>query len=175
MSTPCNDYKIIDVLVAVLTQHMSLTADQIWIYNQKRKIPNDPGLFIEVAFVSARPFGSRTYCDTDECGNFCEFQSVNQQETYKIVLYSRDDSAYTRAHEVILALNSTLMQQQCEQYAFSIAELPSSFVDTSAVEASARLFRQDLDFAAQRAHRKKTVITYFDQFNVPPTPILVNP
>ena len=169
MSTPApTDYKIIDVIVQVLTAHMGLTSDQIWIYNQKRIIPNSSGLFIEVAFVGSRPFGSNVFCDDDEVGNFCEFQATNQQESYKIVLYSRDESAFTRSHEVLFALNSTAMQQACEQYQFHIGRLPTSFIDTSAVEASARLFRQDLDFNALRQYTKKTVIDYFNQFNIPP-------
>lgn len=167
------DYKIIDVLVDVLTRHMDLTEDQIWIYNQKRKIPDTPGLFIEVAFVGTRPFGSNNYQDEDEVGNFCEFQAVNVQEAYKIVLYSRDESAFTRAHEVLFALNSTMMQQACELYHFHVGRIPHSFIDTSAVEASARLFRQDLDILTLRHYTKKRVIDYFDNFSGQPN-IIVN-
>jgi hypothetical protein len=168
------DYKIIDVLVDILTFHMDLREDQIWIYNQKRKIPETSGLFIEVAFVGTRPFGSNSYQDEDEVGNFCEFQAVNVQEAYKIVLYSRDESAFTRAHEVLFAINSNAMQQACEKYSFHVGRIPHSFIDTSAVEASARLFRQDLDILTLRHYTKKRVIDYFDKFNIPPN-IHVNP
>jgi len=169
MSEPApTDYKIIDVIIDVLTFHMDLSEDQIWIYNQKRKIPDAPGLFIEVAFVGSRPFGSNIFCDDDEVGNFCEFQAVNVQEAYKIILYSRDESAFSRSHEVLFAMNSNAMQQACEKNHFHIGRIPPSFIDTSAVEASARLFRQDLDFQTLRHYTKKRVIDYFDQFNIPP-------
>jgi len=169
MSTPApTNFEIIDVLIDLIKNQLDLTDSQIWIYNQKVKIPNDPGLFVEIAFISARPFGVSSICSEDDAGNFIETQSVNQQETYKIVLYSRDESAKTRAWEAHLALSGVLSQQAQEQFSFKIAQLPTGFIDTSAVEASARLFRQDLTFQCIRSRTKIRVINYFDQFNIPP-------
>jgi len=37
------------------------------------------------------------------------------------------------------------------------------------VEASARLFRQELIFNAIRSYTKTRVISYFDKFSIPPT------
>lgn len=169
MSTPApTDFEIIDVLCNLIKLQLDLPDDRVWIYNQKVKIPNLPGLFVEVAFTGSKPFGAASECKDDEAGNFVEYQSVNVQETYKIILYSRDESAKTRAAEAHMALSGVLSQQAQEQYKFKIAQLPSGFLDTSFVEGSARLFRQDLTFNALRVRSKSRVIQYFDKFNIPP-------
>lgn len=169
MSTPAPvDFEIIDVICNLIREQLDLTEKQVWIYNQKQKIPNDPGLFVSVALFSTKPFGVSSVCGDDEAGNFVETQSSNVQETYKVVLYSRDESAKARAWEVHLALTGVLSQQMQELYCFKFAQLPTAFTDTSAVEASARLFRQDITFNAIRSRTKTRVINYFDKFNIPP-------
>jgi len=169
MSTPApTNFEIIDVICNLLKLQLDLDDKHVWIYNQKQKIPNEDGLFISVAFFSSKPFGVSSVCGDDEAGNFTETQSSNVQETYKIVLYSRDESAKARAWEAHLALTGVLSQQMQELYCFKFAQLPTDFTDTSAVEASARLFRQDITFNAIRSRTKTRVINYFDKFNIPP-------
>lgn len=170
MSTPTPvEYKVIDVICDLLKSQMTLTDEQVWIYNQKRDIPKSPGLFIEVEFMASKPFGVRSFCDDDEYGNFTEFQSSAVQETYALRLFSRDESALTRAWEAHLALSGVASQQLQEQYCFKLAQLPVSFTDESFLEASARLFRQGLIFNALRSYYKTRVISYFDKFHIPPT------
>jgi hypothetical protein len=161
-------YKIIDVLCELIREQLDLSENQVWIQNQKRMISESPGLFVEVAMISSRPFGSSYHCDDDEAGVFTEYQSINMMETYAIILYSRDESAMSRAWEVVAALGGVMAQQLQETYGFRIGELPSSFLDTSALEASARLFRQDLQFNCQRAYYKEKSVNYYNQFSIPP-------
>lgn len=169
MSTPLPaEFKIIDIICDLLRNQLALTEEQVWIYNQKRDIPNTPGLFIEVGLVATKPFATASHCADDEAGNFCEFQSLNVQETYYIHLFSRDESAFSRAWEVSLALSGVISQQAQETYGFRFGQIPTSFLDASFLEASARLFRQDLTFNALRSYSKTRVIQYFDQFNIPP-------
>lgn len=172
MSTPLPpvqyDFKIIDLICDLLKDQMDLSDEQVWIYNQKRDIPRTPGLFIEVAFLASKPYGISSQCDDDADGNFCEQQTSYMQETYTVILYSRDESAFTRAPEVLMALGGVAAQQIMEQYCFKLGPIPIAFVDTSAVEASARLFRQDITFQALRSYVKTRVLAYFDQFNIPP-------
>jgi hypothetical protein len=151
-----------------------MSQDRVWIYNQKYTIPNDPGLFVEVACLGRKVFSNQIRSDEDEAGNFCEFQSMNVQEINTVRLYSRDESAYTRAHEVVFALNSTEAQQMAEAYSFKFGFIPTGFTDTSFLEASARLFRQDLTFQILRMYTKKRVIEYYDKFPIPPE-IYTNP
>jgi hypothetical protein len=163
------DFKILDVLCTLIKDQMDLPDTSVWIYNQKRMIPHDPGLYVEVALRSMRPFGSNSQHQDDDAGNFTEYQFVNVQETYGITLYSRDESAITRAYEVVMALSGVLSQQLQETYSFHLGPIPPEFKDTSEVEASARLFRQELIFNAIRSYTKTRVISYFDKFSIPPT------
>jgi len=170
MSLPApTNFKILDVLCDLIKDQMDLPNDSVWIYNQKWMIPSKPGLYVEVALRGTHPFGSNSQHQDDEAGNFTEYQFVNVQETYGITLYSRDESAITRAHEVVMALSGVLSQQLQETYNFHIGPLPPEFRDTSEVEASARLFRQELIFNAIRSYTKTRVISYFDKFSIPPT------
>ena len=170
MSTPVPvEYKVIDVVCQLLKSQLDLTDEQVWIYNQKRDIPRGSGLYIEVEFLSSKPFGVRTHCDNDEYGNFTEYQSSAVQETYAIRLFSRDESALSRAWEAHLALTGVASQQLQEQYCFKLADLPMSFSDESFLEASARLFRQGITFNALRAYHKQRIISYYDRFQIPPT------
>lgn len=169
MSTPAPvEFEIIDIICDLIRVQMDLPDQSVWIYNQKKKIPETPGLFVEVAMIGSKPFGATSDCRNDAAGNFTEYQSVNVQETYTVVLYSRDESAKQRAYEAHLALSGVLSQQAQEIYAFKIAQLPTAFIDTSALEASARLFRQDLTFNALRFRTKSRVIDYYDKFQIPP-------
>lgn len=166
MSTPAAvEYEIIDVICTLIQSQLNLPQGTVWIYNQKKNIPNGAGLFVEVEFVGSKPFGINAQEVTQDNGDYVEIQSVNVSEMYKIVLYSRDESAKTRAWEVLAALGGNAAQQAQELYSFQFAKLPSNFVDTSALEASARLFRQDITFNAIRFRTKTNVIAYYNKFD----------
>lgn len=170
MSTPAPvEFKIIDVICDLVKEQLGLAQNRVWIYNQKARIPDSPGLFVEVVFNRARPFGATSVCCDDSAGNFTEYQSTNVQETYTIELYSRDESAFDRAPEVIFALTGVLAQQAQETYGFKFGDIPTDFHDLSFIEASARLFRQAISFNALRAHNGHRVIEYFDKFSIPPS------
>ena len=168
--------EIIKVVADILQAELSLKNDRVFLYNQKWNIPPDQDLFVVVGFQSAKPFGVKSQYENDPVsGDLVEVQSVNQQETYTIDLISRDHSARMRKQEVILALNSTAAQQAQEQYSFKIANLPTTFVDVSDLEASALLNRYRLAFNVLVVYRKVKSVDYFDQFQIPPQKILTNP
>lgn len=170
MSTPAPvDFKIIDVICDLIKTQLALPQNRVWIYNQKARIPDSPGLFVEVAFNRSRAFGASSVCCDDNAGNFTEYQSTNVQETHTIELYSRDESAFSRAHEVIFALTGIAAQQAQETYGFKFGDIPTDWNDLSFIEASARLFRQAISFNALRAHSGQRVIEYFDKFSIPPS------
>lgn len=165
------EFSMLDVICTLVKSQLSLAEDQVWIYNQKRPIPEDSRLYVEVEFQGYKTFGSASHTADDEGGNFCEYQSVNVMETYAVRMFSRSEEALTRAPEILMALSGVAAQQLAEQYCFRLGPLNSSALDASAVEASARLFREDLTFNALRHHSKKRIVHYFDQFNIPPTVI----
>ncbi len=167
--------EIIKVIADVIQAEMELPNNRVYLYNQKWVIPPDQNLFVVVGFISAKPFGVRGgYANDPITNELVEVQSLNQQETYSIDVISRDSSARQRKQEVILALNSTRMQQAMEQYNFKIGNLPTSFLDVSAVEAAALLNRYRLAFNALVIYRKTKSTEYYDSFSVPPD-IITNP
>lgn len=164
MSTPApQDYEIIDVICDLVRGDMDLDEQRVWIYNQKMNIPDSPGLFVDVAFTGARPYGANSLPVETDSG-LSETQSVNVQETYSINLYSRDESAFSRAWEVTAALTGNSAEQAMELHNFQFGQIPTSFVDTSFLEASARLFRQTISFNALRVRSKTRAISYYDKF-----------
>ena len=161
--------EIITVVADVIRTELGLDNNHVYLYNQKWRIPPDEGLYVIVGFLGAKAFGAKTTYENDPITDeLLEVQSVNQQEMYTIDLLSRDSSARVRKQEVILALNSTLCQQMMEQYNFKIANLPTTFNDVSALEATAILNRYQLAFNALVAYRKIKSVPFFDSFNVPP-------
>lgn len=165
---PTTLFNTLDALVQLIREELDLLPEHVTIYNQKSRLPNGDGLFVEIEPLSSRTISSGRNCDTDDAGNFCEFLFANKQETYAIKLFSRNEEALTRVPDVDMALHSTRAQQLCEQYNFNLGPLSTGATDTSAVEASARLFRQDLVVVVNRHYAKKRVISYFDRFSIPP-------
>jgi hypothetical protein len=164
-----NDVELSKALCALLYSQLNLTQDRGWIYNQKVDIPNDDGMFFSVAFVRSKPFGSSlTYKNNPETNQLEEYQSLNQQETYRIDLYSRDASARQRNHEVVFALHSTACQQMQERYSFRMGYIPTSMLDVSAVEGAARLNRYSLTFRLLRAYSRTKPIEFYENFSIPP-------
>lgn len=177
--------ELIKIICDVLAQGMDVDAKRIHAYNQKWPIPPDSGLFMVVGFLGAKPFGNnRTEQSFDPVvvsptvttpGGLAEVQTLNVQETYWIDVFSKDESARARMHEVNFAMMSTYSQQLSEKYSFQLAGLPLSFIDTSASEGSSMLTKYTATFVALRAYSQTRVIEYFDKFQNPPQTLLTNP
>lgn len=168
-----NEVELMKALCALITSQMNLKEDAFIIYNQKYNIPTDDEIHGYIAFVRAKPFGSSLSYENapavgDEPPQLQEVQSLNQQETYSINLYSRDGSARQRNHEIIFALHSTACQQLQERYSFRMGYMPMSMNDVSHVEGAARLNRYALTFQLLRAYTRTKPIEFYTQFQIPP-------
>jgi len=152
------------IICNIIQKYMGLCDDQIWIYNQRRKIPPTQGLFIVIGMVSTVPFGNnQRYLGT--IGNYRQEISQMMQETLSINLFSYDDSAVYRLPEMIGSFQSTYAEQLQEKYAFQIGVVPSSISDTSFLEASAILFRQTVTIKVLRSYSKVSESEFYDTFN----------
>jgi len=171
------EFELIKVLAELLRTELDLTVapPRVFIYNQKWNIPDDDGLFVNVSFLSDRVFSSNSTIVNDPLSDtgMTEELSTNVQETYQIDVFSRDNSARLRKHEVIFALRSLAAQQACETYSFKIGSIPSSFIDLSQIEASARLNRYALRFNLLRGYSRTKSIDAFTNFTIPPS-LIVN-
>lgn len=165
-----DDIELIKALAALIEAQLLLKKDHFVIYNQKFDIPPDDELRGWIAFQRGKPFGSSlNYVNVpavgDQPARLDEVQSLNQQETYTINLYSRDGSARQRNHEIVFALHSTQCQQLQERYSFRMGYIPSSMIDISAIEGAARLNRYSLTFSLLRAYTRTRQIEFFDTFS----------
>ncbi len=159
--------EFIKVVALIIEHELALSRDQVILYNQKFNIPPDQRLYVSVSMLGSRPFGAKTqYVGDPITGELVEQQSVNVQEMYSVLLYSRGPSARQRNWEIPAALTSTFAQQQMEEHSFKIGYLPQ-MSDVSEQEGTSRLNRYSLTFTALVAYRKTKPVDYFDQFAQP--------
>jgi hypothetical protein len=156
----------IKIIGDILKNFMSLTDDQIWIYNQDFKIPETRGLFVLLQYNN-----SKNYSSTNTFIPAAEGVEVGQQsitslmkEDYTINVISKNDEARQRKEEVILALSSNFSQDKQGEFQFQIARITNSFVNVSELEGAGMLNRFALNISLL-AHYNKTIDTvYYDNF-----------
>ncbi len=163
------------VLAELIQTQMDLPDNIVAIYNQRRQLPAQEGLWIDVAVLGERVFGmsNRTHNDP-ETNDLIEVQGINTQEQIQIDIMSKDSSARLRRVEIIFALTGIAAQQAQERHSLRIANLPTSFVDLSEIEAAARLNRYAITFNVLSFHEMSRRIVPFQFFQIPPA-ITVNP
>lgn len=147
----------------IIQTEMNLGENNVWIYNQKRDIPNDFGLYIVVSEVGSTLIGSKLAYDTTN--GFEEVQSVHSLNSVDINIFSRSSQARTRKNEVIMALNSTYSQQVQEANSFSIGRISSSFTNTSELEETAEMNRFTINFNVTNMTQKRKAVNYYDTFS----------
>lgn len=176
MPTPLpREPELITVLCDIIQRELDLPPGRVYAYDEKYTLPTDSDLFIDVAFLSGRPFGSSMRYENDSQNRLVEVQYSCIQESYTVNLFSKNEQAMRRRHEVIFALHSTYAQQQAEKYSFKFGFIPSSFVDVSKAESAAMLKRYSLTFSILRSYSRNRVVEYFDHFQNPPQTLITNP
>jgi hypothetical protein len=177
MSTPASPLKFefIKVVAGVIQKEMDLDPSRVFLYNQEVDLQPDQGMYINIGFLGAKPFGSSLSYVSDPVEGLLENQSINMQETYSILIYSFDSTARQRKQDILFALNGQLMQQMAEKYSFRIATIPSSFVDVSEVEGTSRIDRYSLTFNALVAYGRLRAVDYFNNFPSNSPTLAINP
>lgn len=164
---------VINLLVQVIRSCLKFENDQVVVYNQGWKIPDDKRTYVSVALLSSKPFGSRrNYKETPDA--LVEVVTVNSAEVYAIDVFSFNPMlTMADASRVIAAFNSTLAQQVMEEHSFKMPTLPTSFIDVSGVEGASRLTRFRANFPVLRARSHETAVEYYDKFSGPA--LILNP
>lgn len=164
----------IKVVADILQAELGLKPDQVLLYNQKFDIPPDDRLYLSLAVMGSRTFGSNTRYQSDPVSNdLTETQNVNRQEMYSLLFYSRSSESRIRNWEVPAALVSTFSQQMQEKNSLKIAQVPTAMLDVSEVDGTARLNKYSLTFNVLAAYTKTKPTQYFDRFSEPE--IITNP
>ena len=166
----------INQIINGLRTFMKLRDNQVVLYNQKWKMPNDDGIYITVALLDTKPYGNqREYRDNDDLTALLEVLTVYTRETYSIHIFSQSQEAMNRKEEVLFFLNSTAAQQAQEASGFKLATLPVSFVDTSETEGASRLNKYTCTVNLLRATSRENVVQYYDKFPNSEKNLLINP
>lgn len=154
----------IQLVCDIIQNEMELGDRHVYMWDQKINAPTDEGLFIAVGVISCKPFGnSNTYFEDDDEG-LSEKQSINMQALLSIDIISRGTDARDRKEEVIMALRSNYAESQQELNSFSIAILPSSFVNLSQEDGAAIPYRFNISANLQYFVTKTKPIPYYDTY-----------
>lgn len=147
----------------ILQHQLSLTDNQIWIYNQKRDIPNDFGVYYVVSYLGQRIIGNvRKEVATED--GLMEYQSVHNLAEFRIDILSRSSNVRNMRDLAVMALNSTYSQQVQEADSFQIARNSFQVTNTSEVEGVAELNRYSISFNVTYMTQTSKSIDYFDTF-----------
>lgn len=148
----------------ILQHQLSLADGQIWIYNQKRDIPNDFGIYYVVNFLGQKIIGNSRREEATAQG-LVEYQSVHSLANYSLHILSRDSAVRNQVDLALMALNSTYSQQIQEKYSFQIARNSFQVTNTSELEGVAELNRYTISFNVTYMSETNKSIDYFDTFS----------
>lgn len=147
----------------ILQNQLGLSNGQIWIYNQKRDIPNDFGTYFVVNYTGQRIIGN-TRREIATATGLIEYQSVHSLANLSLNVFSRSSSIRDMRDKAIMALNSTYSQQIQEKYGFQIARNSFSVTNTSEIEGVAELTRYTISFNVTYMSETTKSIDYYDTF-----------
>lgn len=160
------------IICDILARGMGLGKDQIWIYNQRRSIPEDKRLYVVVGIAGLKAYGNnnRNAWTTGPTGPSGETGATSYQdqltqymlETISIDLFSYTQESLQRYNEVLGSLRSTYSQQIQELMGMKIAEVPISMNDVSFVEGAALIYRINITLPVFRKYDMILNADYYD-------------
>lgn len=148
----------------ILQTQLDLSDEQIWIYNQKRDIPNDFNMYIVADYQGQKIIGSVRHEKPVGTG-LVEYQSLHSLAVIRLDVFSRGNSARLNKDLVIMALNSTYSQQVQEKYSFQIARNSFQVTNASMAEGTAELNRYSISFNVTYMSETTRSIEFFDTFS----------
>lgn len=153
----------IKLFADVIKTFMGLADDQVYLYNQKFKIPPDDRLYIAIKYPEAKPYANNTKYDGSGAGLVAQ-QTTHFNATIMVDIMSKSTAALERKEEVVLALTSDYSKRQQQLNAFAIARMPQRVVALNELEGDAIPYRFNLSVGLQYAFRKLSNTAYIDNF-----------
>ena len=154
----------VSIVREIIQDQLSLTDEQIWIYNQRVKIPDTKGLFVSIARLGSKVYANNSSYVSDS-QDLIEDQYVSNLETITIDLISQDTSALEYYPDVLMALRSTKAQSMAEEYGMRFDSIPFSTADLSTQEGSSMIYRINVTFPVYRTYYTSRTIDYYDSFS----------
>lgn len=156
------------LLCEIIQREMQLSIDRVYLWDQKKMMPKDDGLWVVVSEQSCKPFGNVNKFHGSLSENEAR-QYVAMQALVGIDMISRGPSARDRKEELISILKSDYAQRQQTTNSFMLASIPSTFVNLSEVDGAAIPYRYHISLQMQYAYTRTKMVSYFDDF---PTPVV---
>lgn len=165
MKTKTNgtEYTTLELIRDIIIQEMAIDPDRVNFFNQKFKVPPDDGLFIMIDAKGAPKVISNRNKAASGSVDVTEYQNVCLQELLAVSLFSRSMEAYTRAHDVLMAMGSIYSQQKQEEHSFKIARV-SSIENLSGLEGASMLNRYETSLVVFSWHEKIKLADFYDTF-----------
>lgn len=151
----------VDLVCDILQQGLGLSADRVYLWNQKITEPSDHGLFIAVSVPIAKPigFGKRFNGTT---GNSDQYVSI--AATVDLDIISRDEEAFDKKELVLMALQSDYSDRQQVANGCQIARVSTPFLNLSAVDGAAIPYRYRTSVKMLYALSKSQATAYYSTF-----------
>lgn len=154
---------VLEIFCDIIRSEMGLTANQVYLWDQKINIPTDSRLYIAVGVQSLKPFGSSRSFQSDGTA----VSSANFQATLSLDILSRGADARDRKEQVILALISQYAQSQCEINSFHIGRISTAFLNISEIDGAAIPYRFNISVNVQYMLKSQKAVSYIDSFDSP--------
>lgn len=147
----------------IIKTELSLTDQNIWLFNQDYKIPVSEGLSVVLSSINKIPYANNNrFIENQTQTGINQLQYILVSEQIDIDLFSKNREAQTRQFEVIMAFNSYYSREQQEKYQFKIAQINQPFINISEVEGSGMLNRYKLSLTANTWQQKETAVDFYD-------------
>jgi hypothetical protein len=143
----------------IIQNQLDLTADRVYLWDQKIMQPKDFGLYVAVGVLSRKPFSNSRKTRPD---GVSVIQSMNFQESISIDIISRGTDARDRKEEILMALNSVYSQQIQNQNSFFIAPITTQIRNLSHQDGAAIPYRYHIDVTIMYSISKIKTVPYYD-------------
>lgn len=152
------------IICDIIKDGMSLDESQIWVYNQRREIPQDKKLYVVVSLMSSAPYGNTNKASTDPLvPDLPETITQYVKESITVNLFSYTTEALERYPEVLGSMMSTYSQRIQEAQALKIYPIPSNVNDVSQVEGPSLLNRMSITLQVLRKYDMILNADYYDR------------
>ena len=154
----------VSIVREIIKDQLSLSDEQIWIYNQRIKIPDTKGLFISISRLGSKVYANNSSYVGDT-SDLTENLYVSNLETISIDLISQDTSALEYYPDVMMSLRSTKAQYMAETYGMRFDSIPFSSTDLSSQEGTSMIYRININFPVYRTYYMTKTVDYYDSFS----------
>jgi hypothetical protein len=150
-------------LCTVIQGELGLDPGQVYVYENRYKIPPDHRLYVAIGIQNRRCISNANAPAANGAG-LQQVQFSSWYASLMINLLSKSFEARDRAEEVVMALKSNAMQAGCELYAFRFGENPMSFANVPDLDGSAIPSRFVATTSVIYGVGKTSQIPYYDTF-----------